>query len=132
MAQIGIAVTNYFNSRQKLSPASSRGFPNSVTVHILEPDKSFRMRGSLGRQLASGLLLSKATPMRIVLMPPDGNPAPELAGGALSTTEVLEGDREFLEALTMRLDEVLGKPKGRFVFSYVQGQPGARRPPRIR
>ncbi len=68
--------------------------------------------------------------MRIRVMPLDGNQNQELAGG-LSLVEVLEGDREFLEALTMRLDEVVGKPKGRFVISYLPGQPGSRRPPRI-
>jgi hypothetical protein len=125
-------MTNYFSARQKLSPVLEGSFPNSVTVHILALDKSFRIIRFLRQRLASGLLFSGATPMRIVLMPPDGNPAPELASGALSMNEVLEGDKEFLEALTMRLDEVVGKPKGRFVFSYVQGQPGARRPPRIR
>jgi hypothetical protein len=70
--------------------------------------------------------------MRILLAQPNGDPEQQLGPGALSMTEVLEGDKEFLEALTMRLDEVVGKPKGRFVISYLPGQPGARRPPRIR
>ncbi len=70
--------------------------------------------------------------MRIRQVLQDGDPEQELANGALSLVEVLEGDKEFLEALTMRLDEVVGKPKGRFVISYLPGQPGARRPPRIR
>jgi hypothetical protein len=52
--------------------------------------------------------------------------------GALSLIEASEGDREFLEALAMRLDEIVVKPKGRFVISYRTGQPGARRPPTIR
>jgi len=56
----------------------------------------------------------------------------ETGSGALSLVEASEGDREFLEALAMRLDEIVGKPKGRFVISYRTGQPGARRPPTIR
>jgi hypothetical protein len=69
--------------------------------------------------------------MRINLTFPKMDPELELAGGALSLMEVLEGDREFLDALTLRLDEIVGKPKGRFVISYSPGQPGARRPPRV-
>jgi hypothetical protein len=69
--------------------------------------------------------------MKIRTVFPDGDPDSELAGGALSVVEVLEGDREFLEALTMRLDEISGRPKGRFVISYLPGQPGARQPPTI-
>jgi len=63
---------------------------------------------------------------------PDGDATQELAGGALTVVEVLEGDKEFLEALTMRLDEISGRPKGRFVISYQPGQPGSRTPPTIR
>ena len=62
---------------------------------------------------------------------PDADPERELAGGALCLVEVLEGEREFLDALTLRLDQIVGKPKGRFVISYRPGQPGARRPPRV-
>jgi hypothetical protein len=69
--------------------------------------------------------------MKIRLTFPEADPERELAGGALSLIEVLEGDREFLEALTLRLDEVVGKPRGRFVISYSPGQPGARRPPTV-
>jgi hypothetical protein len=69
--------------------------------------------------------------MRISLTFPDVDPELELAGGALSLVENLEGDREFLEALTIRLDEIVGKPKGRFVISYLPGQPGARKPPGV-
>ena len=63
---------------------------------------------------------------------PEGGADSELAGGALSVAELLEVDKEFLEALTMRLDEISGRPKGRFVISYLPGQPGARTPPTIR
>ena len=45
--------------------------------------------------------------------------------------EVLEGDKEFLEAISMRLDQIVARPRGRFVVSYTQGQPGARKPPTI-
>ena len=70
--------------------------------------------------------------MEIRIGPPGGGADGELSGGALSVGEVLEGDKEFLEALTMRLDEISGRPKGRFVISYLPGQPGARQPPTIR
>jgi hypothetical protein len=70
--------------------------------------------------------------MEIGTIPPEGGADGELAGGALSGAELLEVDKEFLEALTMRLDEISGRPKGRFVISYLAGQPGARTPPTIR
>ena len=55
---------------------------------------------------------------------------PESSGGS-ALVEVLEGDKEFLEAITMRLDQIVARPRGRFVVSYTQGQPGARKPPSI-
>jgi hypothetical protein len=70
--------------------------------------------------------------MEMGMVPPDGGADSELSGGALSVAELLEVDKEFLEALTMRLDEISGRPKGRFVISYLPGQPGARQPPTIR
>ncbi|MGE5278019.1 MAG: hypothetical protein ACM3SU_13560 [Acidobacteriota bacterium] len=51
--------------------------------------------------------------------------------GSLQAVEVLEGGEEFLEALTLRLNEIILKPNGRFVISYVAGQPGAKSPPRV-
>jgi len=60
--------------------------------------------------------------------------SPDLAvgpGAVLGGVEVLEGGDEFLEALTMRLNEIVRKPNGRFVISYVAGQPGSKTPPRI-
>lgn len=51
--------------------------------------------------------------------------------GGLQAVEVLEGGEEFLEALALRLNEIILKPNGRFVISYVAGQPGAKAPPRI-
>jgi hypothetical protein len=63
---------------------------------------------------------------------PEGGAENELARGALAVGELPEVDKEFLEALTMRLDEISGRPKGRFVISYLPGQPGARTPPTIR
>jgi hypothetical protein len=63
---------------------------------------------------------------------PGGDADGELSGRALTAGELLEVDKEFLEALTMRLDEISGRPKGRFVISYLPGQPGARTPPTIR
>jgi hypothetical protein len=56
---------------------------------------------------------------------------PESSGGAAGFVEVLEGDKEFLEAITLRLDQIVARPRGRFVVSYTQGQPGARKPPSI-
>lgn len=51
--------------------------------------------------------------------------------GSLQAVEVLEGGDEFLEALQMRLNEIVRKPNGRFVITYVPGKPGAKTPPRI-
>lgn len=45
--------------------------------------------------------------------------------------EVLEDGEEFLEALQMRLNDIVRKPNGRFVISYVSGRVDARRPPKI-
>ena len=70
--------------------------------------------------------------MEIGTIPPEGGADSEPSGGALAGAELLEVDKEFLEALTMRLDEISGRPKGRFVISYLPGQPGARTPPTIR
>jgi hypothetical protein len=60
--------------------------------------------------------------------PPEPRAHPD---SALSPVEVLEGGDEFLEALSMRLNEIIQKPNGRFVISYVSGQPGAKTPPRV-
>ena len=61
---------------------------------------------------------------------PDGASPGGMEQG-LQASEVLEGGDEFLEALQMRLNEIIRKPNGRFVISYVAGQPGAKNPPRI-
>ncbi len=53
------------------------------------------------------------------------------AGGAFEPAEVLEGSDEFLEAIQMRLNEIIRKPNGRFVISYVSGKPGAKVPPTV-
>jgi hypothetical protein len=55
----------------------------------------------------------------------------ELAGGGLKLVEVVEGAEEFLDALMARLNEIVRKPSGRFVISYVEGVPGSRKPPKI-
>ena len=55
---------------------------------------------------------------------------PDSSGGS-ALVEVLEGEKEFLEAISMRLDQIVARPRGRFVVSYTQGQPGARKPPSI-
>lgn len=60
--------------------------------------------------------------------PADPNATPD---GGLQAVEVLEGCEEFLEALALRLNEIILKPNGRFVISYVAGQPGAKAPPRV-
>ena len=49
----------------------------------------------------------------------------------VSPVEVLEGGDEFLEAISIRLNEIIRKPNGRFVISYVSGKPGSKAPPRI-
>lgn len=59
------------------------------------------------------------------------NPDVELAGGGLQLIEVLEGADEFLDALMARLNEIVRKPSGRFVISYVEGHPGSRQPPKV-
>ncbi len=68
--------------------------------------------------------------IRLVLGDP-ADPEQELSGGQVSLHEVLEGEAEFLEAISMRLNDIILKPQGRFVISYVSGNPDARRPPRI-
>jgi hypothetical protein len=60
----------------------------------------------------------------------DGDQTPG-AGIPLPFVEVIEGDEEFLEAISLRLEQIIAKPKGRFVISYTQGHPGARRPPTV-
>ncbi len=47
------------------------------------------------------------------------------------SSELFEGGEEFLEELTLRLNEIIRKPNGRFVICYVAGRPGAKTPPRI-
>ena len=79
--------------------------------------------------LASGLLFP--TGMKIEIRQDDAADRSRAPEGAIDAVEVLEGGDEFLEALTMRLNEIVRKPSGRFVISYVQGAPGAKKPPRI-
>ena len=77
--------------------------------------------------LASGLLLRSG--MKIEAR---GTERPERSGEPGGpVVEVLEGGDEFLEALSIRLNEIVRKPNGRFVISYVSGQPGAKTPPQI-
>lgn len=87
------------------------------------------MSWSVSRELASGLLF----PFRMKLEvrqeePSDRDAQPD---DGLQAIEVLEGSEEFLEALAMRLNEIILKPNGRFVISYISGKPGARTPPRV-
>ncbi len=81
-----------------------------------------------GRPLASRLLFLPGMKIEIKAEGPDPNPG---ADDSLNAVEVLQGGDEFLEALTMRLNEIVRKPSGRFVISYVPGAPGAKKPPRI-
>jgi hypothetical protein len=60
-----------------------------------------------------------------------GDPERELAGGGLQLMEVLEGADEFLDAIVARLNEIVKKPSGRFVISFVDGAPGSKRPPTV-
>ena len=79
--------------------------------------------------LASALLPSPGMKIEVREQePPDPNATP---AGGLEAVEVLEGGEEFLEALALRLNEIVLKPNGRFVISYVAGQPGAKTPPRV-
>jgi hypothetical protein len=79
-------------------------------------------------RLASGLLLPPGMKIEVKAEGPDPSPAGHTTWNGV---EVLEGGDEFLEALTMRLNEIVRKPSGRFVISYVPGTPGAKKPPRI-
>jgi hypothetical protein len=79
--------------------------------------------------MASGLLYLGLVMIRLALGGP-ADPERELPGGQGCFQEILEGDAEFLEAIAIRLNEIVTKPKGRFVISYLPGSPGARRPPR--
>ena len=67
--------------------------------------------------------------MKIETRGPDGTERVADAMGVVD--EVLEGGKEFLEALAIRLNEIVRKPNGRFVISYVSGQPGAKTPPQV-
>ncbi len=59
------------------------------------------------------------------------DPGKEPEARRIGLVEVLEGATEFLEAIELRLNEIVTKPKGRFVISFVAGMPGARRPPTV-
>jgi hypothetical protein len=67
--------------------------------------------------------------MRILRM--SGDVDPEQTLGRMSYVEVIEGDKEFLDAISLRLEQIVAKPRGRFVVSYTAGQPNARKPPTI-
>ena len=79
--------------------------------------------------LAFGLLFRSG--VKIEIRPPDGGEPGAGAETTLDMIEVLEGGDEFLEALSMRLNEIVRKPSGRFVISYMPGTPGAKKPPRV-
>jgi hypothetical protein len=51
--------------------------------------------------------------------------------GVAAVVEV-SNEREFMEALVLRLNEIVRKPIARYVVTYVSGQPGARRRPSVR
>ena len=77
--------------------------------------------------MASTLLLRSVMKIEVA-----GGETPDRnAEAAVPGEEVLEGGDEFLEALAIRLNEIVRKPNGRFVISYVTGQPGAKTPPHI-
>ena len=50
---------------------------------------------------------------------------------AATPVEVLEEGERFLEALQMRLNDIVRKPNGRFVISYRSGRTDSRPPPKI-
>ena len=68
--------------------------------------------------------------MKIEVRPEAPDPSAR-SGAPIGDMQVLEGGDEFLEALQMRLNEIVRKPNGRFVITYVPGKPGAKTPPRI-
>ena len=86
------------------------------------------MTWKIAAALALRLLLPEGMKIEVRPEAPDPSDAP---GAALGDAEVLEGGDEFLEALALRLNEIVRKPNGRFVISYVPGQPGSKTPPRI-
>jgi hypothetical protein len=51
--------------------------------------------------------------------------------GVAAVVEV-SNEREFMEALVLRLNEIVRKPMARYVVTYVSGQPGARPRPSVR
>jgi hypothetical protein len=75
-------------------------------------------------------LLSRSG-VKIEIRPPDGDGPGSGAETPLDMVEVLEGGDEFIEALSMRLNEIVRKPSGRFVISYMPGTPGAKKPPLV-
>lgn len=78
------------------------------------------------------LLLSRLS-MQIRLVQEDPEtPDKRLDGGDLPLVEVLEGAREFLEDIATRLNEIVMKPRGRFVISFDPAQSGSRTPPTAR
>ena len=79
--------------------------------------------------VAFGLLFWSGMKIELRTETPEGPDSAAEQGRQAS--EVLEGGDEFLEALQLRLNEIIRKPNGRFVISYVAGQPGAKNPPRI-
>jgi hypothetical protein len=69
--------------------------------------------------------------VKIEMRPPDRGEPRTGAESSLDMVEVLEGGDEFIEALSMRLNEIVRKPSGRFVISYMPGTPGAKKPPLV-
>jgi hypothetical protein len=51
--------------------------------------------------------------------------------GIVAAVEV-GNEREFLDALALRLNEIVRKPVHRYVVTYASGQPGARPRPSVR
>ncbi len=79
--------------------------------------------------MALGLLFLSGVKIEVKLEEPADPGARR--DGAIQAVEVLEGGEEFLDALAMRLNEIVRKPSGRFVISYIPGKPGSKVPPRV-
>ena len=81
--------------------------------------------------LASGLLSPYGMKIDVRAQEPEPADRESRSRGTFEAIEVLEGGDEFLEAIQMRLNEIIRKPNGRFVISYVSGQPGSKVPPTV-
>jgi hypothetical protein len=127
LEKIGIRPTQSVNI--EISSCSNQchipyGPPRFATNKLIKA-RYLRVTGKAGADLA----LSGGMKIEVRLdEQPDSSARPD---GGLEPVEVLEGSEEFLQALSIRLNEIVLKPNGRFVISYITGKPGSKTPPRV-